>query len=53
MNKELTLEAKQARNAYMRKWRAENKDRIAAYNAKFWQKKVDELKGLSENDKNN
>lgn len=51
--KELTEEARQARNAYMKRWRAENKDKVAEYNAKFWQRKSDELKGLGENDQNN
>lgn len=46
--KELTEEARQARNAYMKRWRSENKDKVAEYNAKFWQRKSDELKGLGE-----
>lgn len=53
IKKELTEEARQARNAYMKRWRAENKDKVAEYNAKFWQRKSDELKGLGENDQNN
>lgn len=32
--------ARKAVNAYNRKWRAENKDRVKEYNRRYWEKKA-------------
>lgn len=32
--------ARKALNAYNRKWRAENKDRVKEYNRRYWEKKA-------------
>lgn len=32
--------AKEARRAYLREWRAKNKDRIRDYNARYWAKRA-------------
>ncbi|HFR4157432.1 hypothetical protein PDQ77_28560 [Bacillus cereus] len=34
---------KEARNAYLRKWRAENRDKVKKYNETYWQKKAKEM----------
>lgn len=39
---QLTDEAREARNAYMRKWRAEHKDYVREMNRKYWEKKKEE-----------
>ena len=33
--------AKEARRAYLREWRAKNKDRIRDYNARYWAKRAE------------
>lgn len=40
--KQLAIEAKRA---YMKKWRAENKDKVKQYNEKYWLKQAAQLKG--------
>lgn len=35
---ELTNEARAARAAYCREWRSKNKDRVADYNRRYWDK---------------
>lgn len=51
-----TDEIKAARNAYYRKYRANNKEKIKAINLRYWQKKAAALaaeqKGEAEDDKN-
>ena len=37
-------EARELYNSYMRNWRAKNKDKVKANNAKYWEKKVREKK---------
>lgn len=34
----MSPEARKKRNAYMRKWRARNKDRVRQYNKRYWEK---------------
>ncbi|GAB6537448.1 hypothetical protein bcgnr5376_57780 [Bacillus cereus] len=34
---------KEAKNAYNRKWRAANRDKVKLYNDRYWQKKAREL----------
>ena len=36
-NKEMSPEARQARNEYYRRWRAEHKDSVKASNRKYWE----------------
>lgn len=40
MNEQEKRLAAEARNAYARKWRAENKDKVRANNAKYWLRKA-------------
>ena len=32
--------ARAERNEYQREWRAENKEKVAEYNRRYWQKRV-------------
>ena len=34
----LSPEAREKRNAYMRKWRSKNKDKVRKYNKRYWEK---------------
>lgn len=38
--KEMSNEARQVRNAYQRKWRANNKDKVAEINRRYWERKA-------------
>ena len=38
----LTTQEKEARAKYFREWRAKNRDRVKAYNQRYWQKKARE-----------
>lgn len=40
--------AAEAKREYMRKWRAENKDRIRKYNETYWLKQAKQLKESSD-----
>lgn len=40
---EMSAEAKRAINAYVRKWRKANPDKVKAYNIRYWEKKAKEL----------
>lgn len=33
--------AREERNAYMRKWRSENKDKVRKHNAAYWKRRVE------------
>lgn len=35
--------ARDARNDYYRQWRANNKDRIREYNARYWAKRAERM----------
>ena len=35
--------AKDARNEYYRQWRANNKDRIREYNARYWKRRAERM----------
>lgn len=50
---ELTEEARAARAAYCREWRAKNKDRVADYNRRYWAKVAAQRKEESSNAKAN
>lgn len=39
----MTDAATEAKRAYMRKWRAENKDKVKAHQQKYWERKAIEL----------
>lgn len=50
--------ARDARNNYYRRWRANNKDRVRAYNARYWAKRAERMaqeqaagKEVKDNDK--
>ncbi len=40
----LTKEQRDARNAYFRKWRNDNPDKVKRHARKFWQRKAEELR---------
>lgn len=43
---DLELKAKELKNAYAKKWRAQNKDKVRKSNQKYWQKRAKkELEG--------
>lgn len=35
--------SKEVRNAYMRKWRAANRNKVKQYNDRYWEKKAKEM----------
>lgn len=37
----MTEEARAARNAYKRRWAAENPERVKAYQSRYWQRKAE------------
>jgi hypothetical protein len=39
-DKELSPEAQVAKREYFRKWRAANKDKVAAQNKRYWEKRA-------------
>lgn len=38
----MTEQARQKRNAYIRDWRAKNKDKVKAYNEAYWLHKTEQ-----------
>lgn len=46
--KEMSEAARLARNAYKRKWNAENKDKVKAANRRYWEKKAQEAAAMEE-----
>lgn len=40
----LSDDARQARNEYIRQYRAANKDKVRRWNATYWQRKADQRK---------
>lgn len=44
MENKLSEKAKEARNAYYRQYRSQNRDRIKSINQRYWEKKADEIK---------
>lgn len=40
---ELSNEATKARNAYQKKWRQKNSEKIKQYNVNYWEKKANEV----------
>ncbi|WP_191664078.1 hypothetical protein [Bacillus pseudomycoides] len=43
MTNEKEKSAREARNAYMRAWRAKNKDKVKATQDRYWKRKAKEL----------
>ena len=43
MSNNLTENAKAAKNAYARAWRAKNRDKVREINARYWERKAAEL----------
>lgn len=37
--------SKEARNLYLRKWRAANRDKVKQYDNRYWEKKAKEMEG--------
>lgn len=46
------ISASEIRKAYLREWRAKNKDRVKQYNERYWQRKAEELQKKSRGGKN-
>ena len=44
MTVKLSDEARELRNAYMREWRKENKERNKQISANYWERKAEELR---------
>ena len=44
--KPMSEAAREARNAYKRKWAAEHPDKIKAYSRRYWEKKAQEAEAL-------
>ena len=44
----MTEEAKAARLAYRREWQKKNRDKVKAYNERYWEKKAAAQKGTEE-----
>lgn len=44
----LSKEAREARNAYFRKWRKANAEKVKRYNSKYWEKKAQEMQNDAE-----
>lgn len=38
----MTKESKEAKNAYMREWRANHRERVREYTARYWNKKAEQ-----------
>lgn len=37
-NEQKTLSANEAKNAYLRAWRAKNRERVKEYNRRYWER---------------
>lgn len=44
----LSPTAKEAKNAYQRAWNAKNKEKLAEYRRRYWQRKADEVAAMIE-----
>ena len=45
--------AKEQKNAYLRKWKSKNRDKVKEYNARYWKKRAEKMlkeKGVNKND---
>lgn len=50
MDEKARREAAEARNAYARKWRAANKDKVRASNQRYWLRKAEREKAENKNE---
>lgn len=41
-DKQSEADYKQVRREYLKKWRANNRDKVREYNKRYWQKKAEE-----------
>lgn len=41
--KNIVTKADEARRAYFKKWRANNRDKIKEYNARYWEKQAEKM----------
>lgn len=48
MSKQLSEEARKARNAYFREWRKKNPEKVKQANEKYWEKKAQEMQEQEE-----
>ena len=48
MSKDLSQEAKEARNAYYREWRKKNPEKMKRYQEKYWKKKAQKMQEQAE-----
>ncbi len=44
----MTDEARKAYNAYIRAWRAANRDKVSANNARYWERKAEKERKAAE-----
>lgn len=44
----MTDEAKEARNKYFKAWRAANRDKVSANNARYWERKAEKARKAAE-----
>ena len=49
---ELSVTEKAVRNAYMKAWRAKNRDKVKANNMRYWQRKAEKMFPSKEVQKN-
>ena len=48
---EKKVSASEARSAYLKEWRAKNKDRVKQYNERYWQRKAEKMQSQIEGSK--
>ena len=48
MSKDLSQEAKEARNAYYREWRKKNPEKMKRYQENYWKKKAQKMQEQAE-----
>ncbi len=45
----MSQSAEEIRREYYRQWRAKNKERVSAYNRRYWEKRAEKLKTKKSN----
>lgn len=51
MSNKLSEEAKEARRAYLRKWRRENPEKVKEQKRRYWERKAQEMREEEENER--
>lgn len=51
MSNKLSEEAKEARRAYLRKWRRENPEKVKEQRRRHWERKAQEMREEEENER--